>query len=567
VIDSFPGEVHVPPAGQGSSSERGSEPADRNRRPLLLIGVVLTLASVYLSWRIPAGASVDTGHDGHILLLTGLISALFAIQNARLIPHQRLGWLLIGTGCAAWSLAYFLRASTDSRGVLAYTAAFLVSTTLLIAGCLRLAGVGSVRKNWRQLTIELVPPIAAVLTAAWLFEVGTFVRSGSVESHFRVAAALHGLAAVALIVVGIFGVVTWRQVRERPAVQSLMAGLVILSVADGLWLQRWIEQDATLGVAADVAFCIAFTTIAVGGLQAQIRLRRGWESAAQAPAVLPRPAQRSASISLLVLLAMAGGQAQWGELTAGGIEVATVAALFVVLFAMMWEDLVAQRETVLTEEIDLLSERIDGLISQVGRDPLTGLMNRRAFQERLEHEIRTGRRVGHSVAIALIDVDNFKQVNDTLGHGVGDQVLQAVASVLIGACRASDIAARYAGDEFVMILPGVDEETAGDISRRIGESVRRINDQLRPVAGLEVTLSIGVAVTYRCKRNVAQLVAIADAAMYDAKEGGKDQVVAVNADTLVSSSMWGVDPALSAEIKPWVVTGDRRGGAEQRHFG
>jgi diguanylate cyclase (GGDEF)-like protein len=532
-----------------------------------MIGVVLTLASVYLSWRIPAGPGVDSGYDGHILLVTGLIAALFAVQNARLVPQQTLGWLLVGSGCIAWSMAYFLRTSTDSRGVLGYTTAFLVSTILLIAGCLRLAGVGSVRKNWRQLTIELVPPIVAVLTVAWLLEVGTFVRADNVASHFRVAAALHGLAAVALIVVGIFGAVTWRQVRERPAVQSLMAGLAIFSIADGLWLQRWIDQDANFGVAADVGFCIAFTTIAVGGLQAQIRLRRVQECASQSPAVLPRPAQRSASISLLALLAMAGGQARWGELTPGGVEFALVAGFCVVLFAMMWEDLVAQRETVLTEEIDLLSERIDGLISQVGRDPLTGLMNRRAFQERLEHEIRGGRQSGHSVAIALIDVDNFKQVNDTLGHGVGDQVLQAVASVLIGACRASDIAARYAGDEFVMILPGVDEETAGHVSRRIGESVRRINDQLRPVMGLGVTLSIGVAVTYRCKRNVAQLVAIADAAMYDAKEGGKDQVVAVNADTLVSSAYWGAEAAASAGIAPWMTNGDRRGVIEQRHLG
>ena len=72
--------------------------------------------------------------------------------------------------------------------------------------------------------------------------------------------------------------------------------------------------------------------------------------------------------------------------------------------------------------------------------------------------------------------------------------------------------------------------------------MRRVNDQLRPVSNIGVTLSIGVAVTHKCKRNVAQLVAIADAAMYDAKEGGKDQVVAVNADPLVSTTLWGADP-------------------------
>ena len=148
--------------------------------------------------------------------------------------------------------------------------------------------------------------------------------------------------------------------------------------------------------------------------------------------------------------------------------------------------------------------------------------------------------MGHSVAIALIDVDNFKQVNDNLGHGVGDQVLQAVASVLIGACRASDIAARYAGDEFVMILPGVDEEIAGQVCRRIGESVRRVNDQLRPVSKhrRDAFDRRRRHAQVQAERS-AQLVAIADAAMYDAKEGGKDQVVAVNADTLVSTTLWG----------------------------
>jgi diguanylate cyclase (GGDEF)-like protein len=466
-----------------------------------------------------------------------------------------------------WSLAYFLRDNTEPASVLAYTGFFMLAALLLIGGCMRLAGIAFSRKNWRQLTVDLVPPIVTVLTIGWLVEIGSFVQAPVVPQHFRIAAALHGLAAVALIVVGIFGTFMWRKLRAHPAAKTVMAGLVILAVADGLWLQRWIDQNEQFGVWADVVFCIAFTTIAIGSLQARLRLPKPVDSAEAGQALPLRTRQRSTSFSLLALLALAGGQAQWGDLTRDGIAIAAAAGLFVVLFVMMWEDLVAERQTVLTEEIDLLSERIDGLISQVGRDPLTGLMNRRAFQERLEHELGSGRRAGHSVAIALIDVDNFKQVNDNLGHSVGDQVLQAVASVLIGACRASDIAARYAGDEFVMILPGVDELTAGQVCRRIGESVRRVNDQLRPVTTIGVTLSIGVAVTHRCKRNVAQLVAIADAAMYDAKEGGKDQVVAVNADTLVSTTVWGADPAASALVETRPVLDDRRISVEHRHAG
>jgi predicted signal transduction protein with EAL and GGDEF domain len=78
--------------------------------------------------------------------------------------------------------------------------------------------------------------------------------------------------------------------------------------------------------------------------------------------------------------------------------------------------------------------------------------------------------------------------------------------------------------------------------------VRRINDQVTPVSGAVVSLSVGVAVTHRCRRNVAQLVAIADAAMYDAKENGKNRVVSVDADTLVSAAWWGADAAIAAGI-------------------
>jgi diguanylate cyclase (GGDEF)-like protein len=336
-----------------------------------------------------------------------------------------------------------------------------------------------------------------------------------------------------------------------------MAGLTILAIADGLWLQRWIDRDASFGVAADVVFCIGFATIAVGGLQARLPIRTGRKFSPD-PVTPTRLAPKSTSLALLVLLALAAGQLQWGDLTQAGTQITIFASLLLVVFVMMSEDLLAKRESVLAEEIDTLSERIDGLISQVGRDPLTGLMNRRAFQDRLEHEIVAGRAAGRSVAIALVDVDNFKRVNDTLGHAVGDQVLQAVASVLIGACRASDSAARYAGDEFVMILPGVDERTAAEICRRIGQHVLRVNDQLTPLANVAVSLSIGVAVTYRCKRNVPQLVAIADAAMYDAKEGGKDRVVAVDADTLMTSAYWGADPAGSALVAGWHPEVDRR---------
>jgi GGDEF domain-containing protein len=423
---------------------------------------VVGLAAAYLTWRIREGAAGASGASGQILILTGLLAALVSIQNARRHAPHLSGWWQIGAGSAVWSIAHALRAATGSTAIELYAGCAVISAALLISGCLRMTGIGRERGAWRQLAVDLAPPIVALLTAAWLVEIGPFVSDRDIARPLRIAAMLHGLAIVAVMVVGLIGAMSWRRMRAHPAVQSVMAGLVIVAAADALWLQRWIAGDAAFGILADVAFCIGLVTVVVGGLQARLRVG-GWAMKPGTPVVLPRLARKSTPVSLLVLMALAGGQARWGELTAHGIETAIGAGLVVLVFAMIWEDLVLERESVLTEEIGNLSERIDGLISQVGRDPLTGLLNRRAFQDRLEHELITGRREGWPVAIALIDVDDFKVVNDSLGHAVGDQVLQAVASILIGACRASDVAARYAGDEFVMIFPGLDEDTANQV--------------------------------------------------------------------------------------------------------
>jgi diguanylate cyclase (GGDEF)-like protein len=207
-------------------------------------------------------------------------------------------------------------------------------------------------------------------------------------------------------------------------------------------------------------------------------------------------------------------------------------ALAMLAFIVTRQSIVLQRDQNLRLEISELNEQIDGLISQVGRDPLTGLFNHRAIHERVDHELAVGRATSEPVAVALIDVDNFKSINDTLGHQAGDRVLRAVSSILTAACRSTDVAARYAGDEFMLVLPGLDETHAGGVCARIAQEVRRINEDLNLGKGAHVSLSVGVAVTHGCQRSVAQTVAIADAAMYDAKEGGKDRVVVVNADTL-----------------------------------
>ena len=136
----------------------------------------------------------------------------------------------------------------------------------------------------------------------------------------------------------------------------------------------------------------------------------------------------------------------------------------------------------------------DRLRRQATVDELTGLSNHRRFQEALRHEVTRMRRSGHPTALALIDIDHFKEINDTYGHQHGDTVLQAVAHVIADACRATDEPARYGGDELAVILAETDLGGAGTIGE--GDPPRRRaarRSTLPDGTPTSVTVSVGVS--------------------------------------------------------------------------
>jgi diguanylate cyclase (GGDEF)-like protein len=165
------------------------------------------------------------------------------------------------------------------------------------------------------------------------------------------------------------------------------------------------------------------------------------------------------------------------------------------------------------------------------RDPLTGLLNRRYMEEMLEREIARGCREGYCVRVALLDVDSFKSVNDTLGHGVGDRLLASVGEILLTQTRVSDACFRYGGDEFLVVMPNI---TAEDAARRAQEW-RTSCSLLRPSGdeqGRVVTMSIGIATAPQDGTDAAALGAAVDAALYLAKRSGRDRTVIHDPKTL-----------------------------------
>jgi diguanylate cyclase (GGDEF)-like protein len=173
-----------------------------------------------------------------------------------------------------------------------------------------------------------------------------------------------------------------------------------------------------------------------------------------------------------------------------------------------------------------------------GTDALTGIANRRRFEEAYAQEWSRAQRNGSSLSLALVDIDAFKGYNDSYGHQRGDDCLHAVAQALAAtAQRSADFVARYGGEEFAVILPGLDEDAALDMARRLHQAVAALNipHEASPAADC-VTVSIGIATTVpTAAQPVKDLINRADTALYRSKTAGRNRVTVAPASLPQSS--------------------------------
>jgi diguanylate cyclase (GGDEF)-like protein len=170
----------------------------------------------------------------------------------------------------------------------------------------------------------------------------------------------------------------------------------------------------------------------------------------------------------------------------------------------------------------LASQR--ALTHQATHDDLTGLLNRRSIMEALELELKRSLHEQRPCAIAMADLDHFKRVNDSLGHGTGDAALSASASEIRSTLREYDAVGRYGGEEFLLLLPGCDESAAVAVAERARCAVAS-HPAVTQAGPIQMTLSVGVASTATCGYHVQTLLDAADAALYQAKSDGRNRVV------------------------------------------
>lgn len=180
---------------------------------------------------------------------------------------------------------------------------------------------------------------------------------------------------------------------------------------------------------------------------------------------------------------------------------------------LVWRDISARKQL----EADLL---------QLARtDALTGLSNRRHFQERGEEEVLRARRYGRPLSLVMVDVDYFKSVNDAHGHDAGDRVLKALATLLLGTLRATDLLGRLGGEEFALLLPEIDAVEASEIGQRLMQKVAAMQVLLDDGQAITITISAGVAALTAADDGFNGLLRRSDDALYRAKHAGRNQLV------------------------------------------
>jgi len=184
--------------------------------------------------------------------------------------------------------------------------------------------------------------------------------------------------------------------------------------------------------------------------------------------------------------------------------------------------------TTIAEHIALAISNLrlkETLRQQSIRDALTGLFNRRYMEETLERELRRAKRENKPVGIIMIDIDFFKDFNDRIGHGGGDALLRELGAFLINSTRGGDVACRYGGEEFLLVLPDANLEDAGRRAEEMRKGVKALRVDYLGKTFAKCSISLGVAVFPENGETSEVLLNAADKALYRAKNEGRDRVV------------------------------------------
>ena len=465
----------------------------------VLVALMLALLAVEVAWLTPPVGALQshwsTPRDLWLATAVLVLSVVITVMRAVLVPHERAAWICFAAAIACWTAAsvYF--------ELMAWLHTPLPSPSWADAGWLAFypfawCGIALLlRKHSRQIHANLwldglVGGLAASAAAAVALPAIVSATGGPFET---VATNLsYPVADLVLLaaVVGAFGLFGWR---PPPVWLLLGAGMVAFVLCDTVYLLQTAAGSYRPGMSLDAGWRIGLVLPALAA----------WRP--ESPHAHTRPGRGMALVVPTLSSLFGLGLLTYGAL--GDLPATTVLLAAGCVLAGL-----ARTALTLRDVRALGAARREALT-----DDLTGLANRRQFYARLAQALDVPL-ADRRLAVMVIDLDRFKQINDSLGHRVGDTLMQLVSQRLAGVLRAGDLLARLGGDEFAVIVAGVDQGAAEAAAKRLRDALQApfVLDELT----LHLDASFGVALSPEHGDDVDQLLQRADLAMYEAKATG-----------------------------------------------
>jgi diguanylate cyclase len=467
--------------------------------------------------------------------LTGLLSCVVIFVGVwRNKPAAKAPWVLIASGILAWSIGdliwsgYSLVLHEDAPWPSPADFIYLAGPVFMAFGLTKMLRQRVAGRNVDAFLDALILAIGAG-TLSWAFFMAPYAADGQLTTLMKVVSVAYPLADILLL--GVVAHLVLGRGADSPSVRLIALAMGATLVADLVYSVQSLTGSYYVGHVVDSGWLLFYILMGAAALHPSVSLpaRRtsmhgesaSWKrialmgvATALGPIAIVIQNERNASLDIPVL--------------------AGASLVMLVLVVVRTERLVREvhervkqlriQEDLLRTSLRNSKELESRLRHQALHDPLTALPNRTLFKERLDRAIRRLSRDSKAVGVLFVDVDNFKVVNDTMGHDAGDQLLVEIARRLKGLVRSPDTPTRLGGDEFALLLDDlVTPSVPKVIANRILDAMCRpfmINDN-----AVAIQVSIGIALSLNQSVTPAELLSQADMALYAAKRRGKQQWV------------------------------------------
>lgn len=477
--------------------------------PLLLMAVAMAVVlalyavSQLTGWP-PGNRGVIADGFDYVMAMAAILSFIGAARRCRARPRLRSAWLLLAIGGVCYLAGNTAQSVYELTGRLPYPSVadllYLAFYPIILWGLLRFSASQSSPGERMRLGLDLaVVGVSAAAVMTYVVLGPTVIQSSS--NPFKAGVSIAYPVGDMILIVGLgFVLLNRTPASSRRALEFLVAGMLFFVAADVIYNYIQLHSGYPEGDPIDSLWMIAIALFAIAGTA----------QTAPEPAADLRADDDGTTVSWLPYIAVAVGfgllivSEQHDSLLPQG---AIVFAAVILATLVSVRQLLAQRDLVRTQQ---------QLSFQSMHDPLTELPNRALVMDRMTQMLARARRLREPIAALYVDIDEFKQINDTFGHGAGDQLLRVTAGRLRRALHESDTVGRLGGDEFVALLDdctpeGAPERAAERIREALREPVEVRGDQGWKVA---VTASIGIAIGLDGSPD--ELLHDADQALYEA---------------------------------------------------